>query len=562
MATIVGTYTADVPTITAGKQLGFKLGLESKLTSASFAAVEGVFYLTSDTHRLFIGNKDGNVCPVNQGVIQVDSLPEGANAIPGQFYYIKGSNVLATRSGNAWVQINPDTYVDSVSETVTGGTNNAKVTTSVKHGGGKGNTITSAGFTVKGGGSNVVTVSGSEITITDADFGLSATGDNDNGIDINLMTTAAGGTTESVKDKVTFKSGTGIKLTRNGDEITIDGSALSNTASENNITGAAIDSQADGFKLTLTKGSGSSVTAEVKPTITYGTNDIEAKFVNGIADLDVYTQEETDSKINAALRNFDALKYMGTVGGTGATIANLTNASDVERGHVYMATGSAQINVNGVTGPYDAGTLFIATGEENTTTGIIANPTWTVVSNFNTDTKTDVELLTNGIKLVNKTSDTNVEIGGITVNSGTADILSVTSKASETDSKKIQNVTIAHGVSSYEATKASAYSQKTTDLMSMKVLTDVGADGYGHLKSSKEEWVIVPGEVFADASVTDSVTVNGSVATLSHTLTLKNSSTTSKVTETTVNTQIASETLEIKESNGALAMNLIWGSFE
>jgi hypothetical protein len=562
MATIVGTYTADVPTITAGKQLGFKLGLESKLTSANFAAVEGVFYLTSDTHRLFIGNKDGNVCPVNQGVIQVDSLPEGANAIPGQFYYIKGSNVLATRSGNTWVQINPDTYVDSVSETVTGGTNNAKVTTSVKHGGGKGNTVTSAGFTVKGGGSNVVTVSGSEITITDADFGLSATGDNDNGIDINLMTTAAGGTTESVKDKVTFKSGTGIKLTRNGDEITIDGSALSNTASENNITGAAIDSQTDGFKLTLTKGSGSTVTAEVKPTITYGTNNVEAKFANGVADLDVYTQEETDSKINAALRNFDALKYMGTVGGTGATIANLTNASNVERGHVYMATGSAQITVNGASGTYDAGTLFIATGDENETTGIIANPTWTVVSNFNTDTQTNVELLTNGIKLVNKTSDTNVEIGGITVNSGTTDILSVTSKASETGSKKIQNVTIAHGVSSYEATKADTYTQKSTDLMSMKVLTDVGADGYGHLKSSKEEWVIVPGEVFADASVTDSVTVNGSVATLSHTLTLKNSSTTSKVTETVVNTQIASETLEIKESNGALAMNLIWGSFE
>ena len=55
MANIVGSYTADTATITAGKQLGFKLGLESKLTSTSFTAQEGVFYLTSDTHRLFIG---------------------------------------------------------------------------------------------------------------------------------------------------------------------------------------------------------------------------------------------------------------------------------------------------------------------------------------------------------------------------------------------------------------------------------------------------------------------------------------------------------------------------
>ena len=65
MANIVGTYTADTATIQAGAQLGFKLGLESKLTSSTFTATNGTFYLTSDTHRLYIGDKDGNVCPVN-----------------------------------------------------------------------------------------------------------------------------------------------------------------------------------------------------------------------------------------------------------------------------------------------------------------------------------------------------------------------------------------------------------------------------------------------------------------------------------------------------------------
>ncbi len=56
MATIKGTYTAGTGTINPNTNIGFKLGLESALTSASFTAQNGVFYLTSDTHRLFIEN--------------------------------------------------------------------------------------------------------------------------------------------------------------------------------------------------------------------------------------------------------------------------------------------------------------------------------------------------------------------------------------------------------------------------------------------------------------------------------------------------------------------------
>jgi hypothetical protein len=214
MANIVGTYTADVATITAGKQLGFKLGLESKLTNANFTAQDGVFYLTSDTHRLFIGNKDGNVCPVNQGVIHVDAVPDATNAIPGQFYYVDGSNILATYNGSRWVQINPDTYVKTVSETVSAGTSNdAKVVTKVTHGGGQADTVSSAGYTIKGGGDNKVTVDANNkiITITDADFNVSTSGDA-NGVDINLTKKVAGATTFTNYDKVTLKTANGIAI--------------------------------------------------------------------------------------------------------------------------------------------------------------------------------------------------------------------------------------------------------------------------------------------------------------------------------------------------------------
>lgn len=568
MANIVGTYTADVATITAGKQLGFKLGLESKLTNASFTAQDGVFYLTSDTHRLFIGNKEGNVCPVNQGVIHVDSVPDATNAIPGQFYYVDTSNILATYNGSRWVQINPDTYVDSVSETVTGGTNTAKVTTSVKHGGGKANTVTSAGFTVKGGGNNVVTVSGSEITVTDADFNMSTSGDA-NGVDINLTKKAAGATTYTNYDKVTIKTANGIAISQANDVITLDGEALVNANSNNAIKSAVFSNEAQGFKLTLTKGNNSTLTPTVDPIIHYGSNNTPAHFVNGIADLDVYTTGETDDKIAAALQSFNALMYKGTVGGGttgGGHLDDLKNATDVKNGDVYMATGSGTITIGGVAKSYDAGTLFIACGTENSS-GVIpaANIEWTIVQNFNTDTQTQVDLIDNGIKLSNKAGAKVDEIGGITVKSSTTDILTVTAKASTDGSKKIQNLTVAHGSSNYTPVNADAYTTNAAkDLLAKKVLTGVGADAYGHLKSSTEEWIKVPTEIFKETTIAESVAVNGTVATLSHSLTLKNSSSNADISTATISTKIASDTLEIKESStnsGILAMNLIWGQF-
>ena len=117
----------DVASIN-GTNLGFSVGLESKLSTIT--ALDGVFYLTSDTHRLFIGDKDGNLSPVNQGVISVDnvaSLPTTGEQ--GQFYYAEAENILCVRSGSQWAQINPNTYLNEFTNSVAGITNGAKVIT-------------------------------------------------------------------------------------------------------------------------------------------------------------------------------------------------------------------------------------------------------------------------------------------------------------------------------------------------------------------------------------------------------------------------------------------------
>lgn len=95
------------------------------LITAGKGATEGAFYLTNDTHRLYIGKDiagNGNIVPVpvNQGVISVKTTDELLSKVkrPGEFYYITGTqddpvNILCVYNGQDLVQINSDTFVDT-----------------------------------------------------------------------------------------------------------------------------------------------------------------------------------------------------------------------------------------------------------------------------------------------------------------------------------------------------------------------------------------------------------------------------------------------------------------
>ena len=103
--------------------VSFKLGLQSaidQLLIAKTGAEEGSFYLTSDTHRLYIGGKaspsdtDVQVFPVNEGVTTVDGLVNlptydteaQKDAAAGRFYYVADANILCVFNGQDWIQIN------------------------------------------------------------------------------------------------------------------------------------------------------------------------------------------------------------------------------------------------------------------------------------------------------------------------------------------------------------------------------------------------------------------------------------------------------------------------
>lgn len=107
----------------------FKRGNHAKLPAKN-AATDGVFYLTEDTHRLYVG-QGTELVELNKSIEVVDTiadLPKRGVEV-GQFYYVKGPNAGAdnVQNGNIlavvvsggqttdaqWVQVNPDTNTDT-----------------------------------------------------------------------------------------------------------------------------------------------------------------------------------------------------------------------------------------------------------------------------------------------------------------------------------------------------------------------------------------------------------------------------------------------------------------
>lgn len=152
------------------KKIQFKQGTQADLNTmiVNGGADEGTFYLTIDTHKLYVGRKktsDSKVYPeqVSRGVTVVDTaanLPSlnfnnndpaaPAGAIEeGELFYITDSNILAALRYDSvdqryeWKQINPPTGISAVTSSIaaeSGNTGNVNVQVGVSTTGGSKNT--------------------------------------------------------------------------------------------------------------------------------------------------------------------------------------------------------------------------------------------------------------------------------------------------------------------------------------------------------------------------------------------------------------------------------------
>lgn len=132
--------------------VGFLRGTQDKVNTVlanqvagnySNNVVEGAFYITSDTNRMYIGKKDSSnhivLASLNAGIVVVESYSDlPSQAEQGVFYYIKGkegdtiANVLCIRSGEHWIQVNSINNVQKLTTDTDAIEGGAKVTTLIE----------------------------------------------------------------------------------------------------------------------------------------------------------------------------------------------------------------------------------------------------------------------------------------------------------------------------------------------------------------------------------------------------------------------------------------------
>jgi hypothetical protein len=458
--------------------VGFKLGLQSKVdeliaAGTSAGAVEGSFYLTSDTNRLYIGKADTSLVPVNEGVVTVASisnLPSLTTATDkvantGRFYYVSGSNILCVYNGSEWVQINSNTNTTVSEHTATVSASNdvGTVTHTIKSSDGASKP---ASFTVTGKDGIKITGTGSALTITGDKYTLSnAAGTNTGEVDIKLDSANTDNDT-----KVTLKQGSNVTLTNDSTNKTVTIAAKDTTNSS-----VTVSNETKGFKVSVKDSTGAKVEGTFSPIIKYGKTPVTVEFESGTATLDIYTKGEIDDTMKA----LNAMTYKGTIGVDG-TAGTSVPTSSVSIGDTFLVCsdlvyGSAKLT---------KGALLIARstdGTENSSGYIDASKlTYDVVEATN-DTDTTYRLVnesvTNGAGFTLKAS-TGGSVGTVKVVSGTK--MTVSGNNSATDPLS-QTITVTHANTTRTDTTGDAKTQTAKGSITIPVVTGVTSDETGHV---------------------------------------------------------------------------------
>lgn len=108
--------------------VAFKRGLSTALPQAG-SAIDGVFYLTTDTNRLYVGNASKNLVDLNRYIsVVADTTKLPTKPAQGDFVWVSAGNMLLVCVNPAgsniqqiWTQINPpdtdtDTFISSASD--------------------------------------------------------------------------------------------------------------------------------------------------------------------------------------------------------------------------------------------------------------------------------------------------------------------------------------------------------------------------------------------------------------------------------------------------------------
>ena len=564
-------------TISAGKNIQFLLGTQANLEkyiSGSSTAAEGKFYLTNDSHRLYVGTSLGTAAPVNEGVITVSNLDalQNVSAHPGEFYYVKAGNILCVYDGKQWVQINnnTNTYVKATDTVVSLADQVATITTKY---------TMSDGTTPISDSWNLAVANGVKVSIDAATDKVILTGVVNDSFGVSAASNIATVTLrDSFNNEKTFKVKTGdtntmtVGASAEGDAVVLNVKNMANT-------GLKVTPEATGFRVGVTDIMGTQSDV-INPSIKVGASSDDTKhktlnFVNGTATLPIYTKEEIDD-IKLAL---NAMTYRGLVG----TSASSTNPQKVIKAWATVKASPAEIGdtylfaeqVTDGSNVYSKGTMAIARGVE--TNGVIpaGDVIWDFVeSTVNTDTKYELNNQATAagtagfVQLVGK-------LGGITESGkkvffedGTAIKASVTvdddghahiSFAHEGITASKTTGTVAQGVATYASSNDK--SEKATTITTIESIT---VNAQGHVTNLKTNTITLKDTNAVINSVGMSVGAANAAkeVVLTSSVQLKDGAGTT-MTAKTGTLKMKSDTLVFNQADSGktLGIDLVWGSF-
>ena len=350
----------------------FKRGTQSSFNNLS-TYQDGCFYLTTDSHRLYIGTGGNKADLVSQSVItypnwaSIEALSNksSSNYAPGlcsegQFYYAKAENILCTYSDGKWVQINPDhnddhdTYVKSVSVAKnTTDTDGEQLVYDVK--------ITQAQKDLKGNNEGAPTEVSGKLTISASDLNQIATHTN------------VGMQAEKSDSKVYLKnSGTGANAAAKV-ELAGGGSVSVSTDSSNKITISGVDTT---YSLnTTTNTTGAKANLQNKDGATKGSFAVEVD--GNVLTVESKTAGENGSIKLAHAKSLSSVAsytpHDATKDASGNVTLSMPTVSVNEYGHV-TAVGTQNVTlprdkdtkVSSVSAD-DGGKITVKIKDENTT---------------------------------------------------------------------------------------------------------------------------------------------------------------------------------------------------
>jgi hypothetical protein len=531
--------------ITSGTKLFFKNGLQSKYDALT-SRDAGTFYVTSDTHRLYLGDN-----LLSQAVVTVNSVSDLTSStalkVDGQIAYVKDGNILCiydTTKGD-WAQLNPDTAIAAFDQSVEIANNIATVTTEItENRGAHAATAWSDSFKITGANGTKVSASGDTVTVGLEDLAL-ANGD-------NTVTLAVG----TSNNKITIKGAgdTTVSAAENG--LTISTTANDYRVVADNNTKLTLASESAGFSLEgqvvlKDKNHADSasetvefVGASIDPTISVGkAGNSQVHFVNGDAVVDTYTQKEITDKIAEAKRQMNAMTYMGKLDEN-----NGLPSEKVQIGDTYMVA-KAGAYISGDSKVYPVGTLIVAKGTEDETTGYITSGLgWDAVQASDTDTTYILTGSGEDKAIILKSSldqeqNLNIKDDGIVTTAIT------TSASGE------PTLTINHGAVAHTASTGTAINSASGVATTLNYVSAVTINEQGHVTDVQTTSAKFVDTINDNASWSINSASNG--ATLTFTVTDSNkSSVEDEMTLASSSLLIAGDT-----ANKKVSVDLVWGTF-